>query len=478
MRKTLGLMTVLALCVCTAWAAEHVSTFDVTQADFSLIGFSAAGTPPTPTSGLDYLDVTNLNGTYNLDIPPAGSSWHVWIAGSMDFDFDQSGGPPDASATFNDYLGQYVSTGPKTSWGPGQVPLPELVFEQPPYYLELHDLLLGFDVDLDGTYPSGSYGAGAYAIFVLSNDTGGNLYDLNVILTMLDNTSGGADGVIDGWLQSDFSVICRSEYPRLSLEADVCTTTAGGDVVVEIVMTDVADEISGGQFFLSYDPSLTFVSADPGDPPPGTDPLNPFEREVYEFVDTGARTIDYAVGLPFPNPPSGYQSTDPVVLAKITFSAASEECDVAELVTFRDPGFPFQTRLSKMNPTGPLVVPTVDLHAITLDWTDPTIIGCPSDITQSNDTGNCSAVVTWTAPTANDNCPGVTLTPSHNPGDTFPVGVTTVTYTAEDACGNTNATPCSFTVTVNDTENPVISGCPSDITQSNDAGVCEAVVTW
>ena len=59
-----------------------------------------------------------------------------------------------------------------------------------------------------------------------------------------------------------------------------------------------------------------------------------------------------------------------------------------------------------------------------------------------------------TVPTSADNCSGGTLTSTHNPGDTFAVGTpTTVTYTATDASGS--VTTSSFTVTVNDTENPV-----------------------
>jgi hypothetical protein len=55
-------------------------------------------------------------------------------------------------------------------------------------------------------------------------------------------------------------------------------------------------------------------------------------------------------------------------------------------------------------------------------------------------------------------------------GSTFPVGVTTNSFTASDALGNSNT--CSFTVTIADNEAPVISGCPSDIT------MCEGVVTF
>jgi len=115
------------------------------------------------------------------------------------------------------------------------------------------------------------------------------------------------------------------------------------------------------------------------------------------------------------------------------------------------------------------------LQTITVvDDTPPTITGCPAGLTVSNDPGLCSAVVCWTAPTASDNCGTVNLVSTHDPGDTFPVGTTTVTYTATDACGN--ATDCVFDVTVNDDENPTIT-CPADITINADAGDCTAYVT-
>jgi subtilisin-like proprotein convertase family protein len=97
------------------------------------------------------------------------------------------------------------------------------------------------------------------------------------------------------------------------------------------------------------------------------------------------------------------------------------------------------------------------------------VSNCPSDIVVSNDAGVCGAVVNYSAPTAVDNC-NVTVTSTHNSGDSFPVGTTTVTYTAADGCGNT--TNCSFNVTVNDTEVPVIS-CPGNLVAD-----CNGVATF
>lgn len=92
----------------------------------------------------------------------------------------------------------------------------------------------------------------------------------------------------------------------------------------------------------------------------------------------------------------------------------------------------------------------------------PDITNCPSDINITS-TGSCSETVIWTAPTVSDNCSDVTLTSNYDSGDTFSEGITTVTYTAVDACGNEST--CSFTITVECTcgENPIIE-CPDDFT--------------
>ena len=69
----------------------------------------------------------------------------------------------------------------------------------------------------------------------------------------------------------------------------------------------------------------------------------------------------------------------------------------------------------------------------------------------------CGAVVEFAPATATDNCPGVTVAQTGGlaSGETFPVGTTTVTFTATDSAGNTAA--CAFDVTVRDAEAPVIT---------------------
>ena len=52
----------------------------------------------------------------------------------------------------------------------------------------------------------------------------------------------------------------------------------------------------------------------------------------------------------------------------------------------------------------------------------------------------------WTPPDSSDNSGYVTITSTHDPGAVFPVGNTSVTYTAIDPSGNANI--CQFYVNV------------------------------
>jgi hypothetical protein len=107
--------------------------------------------------------------------------------------------------------------------------------------------------------------------------------------------------------------------------------------------------------------------------------------------------------------------------------------------------------------------------------TAPVISGISSNIVASAAAGTCAATVTWAAPTTSDDqsCT-VTLTSNFNSGDSFPVGVTTVTYTATDAQGL--VTTASFTVTVSDSQLPTITA-PGAVTVTAALNACTATAT-
>jgi large repetitive protein len=113
---------------------------------------------------------------------------------------------------------------------------------------------------------------------------------------------------------------------------------------------------------------------------------------------------------------------------------------------------------------------------VTVNDTENPTISCNAPIVVGNDEGQCGAIVTY-AVTSGDNCPGQTVaqTAGLPSGGFFPKGTTTNTFVVTDASRNTST--CSFTVTVNDNQNPVIT-CPGAIVRNNDANQCGAVVTY
>ena len=117
--------------------------------------------------------------------------------------------------------------------------------------------------------------------------------------------------------------------------------------------------------------------------------------------------------------------------------------------------------------------PSCSFTLTVVDNTPPTIT-CPNNITQSTDPNVCTALVTFSSPTATDNCsPAPTVACSPASGSSFNKGTTTVTCTATDSSKNTAM--CSFTVMVNDTQAPTIT-CPSNTTTSTSASC--AVVSY
>lgn len=80
----------------------------------------------------------------------------------------------------------------------------------------------------------------------------------------------------------------------------------------------------------------------------------------------------------------------------------------------------------------------------------PPYIQCPQNIDVSANPDNDTTEVTWGVPVAVDNSgfiPVLTSDPAVVPPVRFPIGVTTVTYRAEDL--SENVAKCKFYVTVN-----------------------------
>lgn len=155
-------------------------------------------------------------------------------------------------------------------------------------------------------------------------------------------------------------------------------------------------------------------------------------------------------------------------------------CSGLTVVSTHSPGERFEvgttTTVTYFAFDGALIVGRCDFDITINDESIPTFSNCPNNIVVASDS-NCEAIVSWTAPTAADNCTdNIIPTASHAPGSTFTVGSTLVTYTAIDASGNEST--CTFTVTVEDQTAPSFTDFPTDIVVTANEVNCKATASW
>ncbi|PRX51834.1 HYR domain-containing protein [Salegentibacter salegens] len=116
------------------------------------------------------------------------------------------------------------------------------------------------------------------------------------------------------------------------------------------------------------------------------------------------------------------------------------------------------------------------MQTVTVTDNQAPSIECPENMIFSTETGVDFATVNFENPLATDNCEvTVEQTGGSTSGSQFPIGTTTITFTATDDSGNT--TECSFDIIIEDTEDPTLE-CPSDIVRSTDGGICGAIVEF
>jgi HYR domain/GEVED domain len=189
----------------------------------------------------------------------------------------------------------------------------------------------------------------------------------------------------------------------------------------------------------------------------------------------------------FANCPTNIAKTTPDSLAIATWTppTATDICSTPSVFSTHNSGATFRLGVTtvtytatdaKNNKATCSFTVTVTNPCLT-DTTKPVIANCPANIVKT--TATTSSIATWTLPTATDNCTLSSFVSTHNSGATFPIGVTTVTYTATDA--KNNKSTCVFTVTVsnpclNDTVPPVFANCPTSIIQSTIGTT--AIVDW
>jgi len=263
---------------------------------------------------------------------------------------------------------------------------------------------------------------------------------------------GGVGGNRYGWFVVNafpFLAIDNASYSDNVAEADLVLTVAdcqddaditpGYQIEVELSMENIDNAVSGfyatvayDMGVLAYNPLLSMYTGTPF----------PLHISSTNQINDGVLDLDGSVSL------GGLPVSGDAVLATLVFDVLVECDPLTPPVVFNTVGlFPSELSLGGV----PVDTTLVDPAPFTLDDTAPVLTPCPATIVQAADaslSNSClGAVVTYTAPTALDNCdpsPVVTCVPPS--GSFFNVGSTMVTCTAVDDCGNESS--CAFMVTV------------------------------
>ncbi len=215
---------------------------------------------------------------------------------------------------------------------------------------------------------------------------------------------------------------------------------AGYQVEIQLEMLNLTSLATGFQAFLDYDMGTLLYRGDLS-----SYSASPFLQHISPVnqLDDGVLELD---GSTAPLAPG----TDAdAVLATLVFDVTGTAlCNPSSPAVFEaGGGFASEISFSGI----PLATALTNPSAFTLDDTPPTLSPCPADITQSADANSAlgcgGAFVTFTDPTATDNCdpsPSVVCTPAS--GSFFPTGISVVECVATDACGNIST--CMFNVEV------------------------------
>jgi hypothetical protein len=254
---------------------------------------------------------------------------------------------------------------------------------------------------------------------------------------------------VDADANSNGTADCLEQTPVVTLAPSGTALVAGDTLTVRASVSAIGLYATGVQLALNFDPNdLAFVSAAPV-------AGGAFQSEVLETLDSTNGTLKYTLGLASGASPT----TGPTNLADFAFVVlpGADLCNQTGAV-FSAAISTYVSRIA--TEIGHPVSPSVPgLSAVTLDGTDPVFTGVPSATTLATDAGSLiGGTVTNPGVTASDNCsgsvattfaityPDTTTATTWPVGGVFPIGTSSVTWSAADALGNIGTATRTITV--------------------------------
>ena len=308
-----------------------------------------------------------------------------------------------------------------------------------------------------------NFPAGITTVVWTVTDVNGNTDTANQIVTVLDRTDPtiSAPPVIE--ISADASCGAISSAIDFGLvtndNCSVASTTHNGPAVFPLGLTSITWTVTDGAG--------------------NTATINQTINVIDDTLPTITAPVDVNV-----NANASCNATGVVLGLPIT----GDNCTVASVINNAPSEFPIGTTEVIWTVTDAAGnANTATQNVIVNDVTNP-VITCVSNapITKNNSLGVCgyTAVGTEFDPTFTDNCDNVVLTHDFSSwsnantlaGATFPIGTTTVIWTATDAGGNTST--CTLNIIVTDNEAPVMQNCPSNQALTVGQYSCGTTPNW
>ena len=302
-------------------------------------------------------------------------------------------------------------------------------------------------------------------VYYTATDANSNTHQEFFTVTVQDNQKPNIEGLLP-----DTTVYVAADKCDLVFNWNNPTTT---DNCGTATITQTAGSVSGSTFSLGTE-TITYTASD-----------NASNDSIASFVITVADTISPSI-LGLRGDSTLYVAAGDCT-ASMTWAdpTADDNCtgsSISPLPAASLSGTAFglgETVVSYTATDGSSNTSTESFTITVLDSISPTVEGLRGDSTLYAAAGACDATMTWTEPTANDNCPGATISPeagSSLSGTSFGLGTTTISYTATDAKANTGSD--QFVITVLDTISPTLDNMPADIVITPPQGSCDTLVTW
>jgi len=324
------------------------------------------------------------------------------------------------------------------------------------------------EVFIDQSFEENSTGTGIFVTLEVYDGQGGDLIgECNFEVSLIDRT--------------DPEIICPSDFsvpaePGENFAVVNFRTPNGSDNCAIQSVDQIVGMPSGSRFEVGTH-QITFEATDVNDNkstctfefevlPPNFPPSIQCPDNVTTTNDSG----ECGAMVTFPAPTTEDQENDELSISR-TDDTGLQSGDI----------FPVGTTTISYEVTDGVNDPKTCNFTITVTDVEAPSISCPSSINESVPSGETGKIVTYEAPVFDDNCENAAISQTAGlpSGAEFPLGTTINTFAVDD--GNGNIETCSFNVSIieeGEDISPVFDGCPSDIVQNNDAGICGAVVTF